>query len=94
MFLQETKSPNILPGIPIKKFNKSFLIFPNIILYMKKMTAIIIIFFSTLGFFAFLHKKILLNFLDIKGTVIDLEEVEFYHNNRKIKKVKLLHSYL
>ena len=61
---------------------------------MKKMTAIIIIFISTLGFFAFLHKKILLNFFDIKGTVIDLQEVEFYHNYRKIKKVKLLHSYL
>ena len=61
---------------------------------MKKMSAIIIIFITTLVFFAFLHKKISLNFLDIKGTVIDLEEVEFYHNSRKIKKVKLLHSYL
>ena len=61
---------------------------------MKKMLAIIIIFITTLGFFAFLHKKISLNFLNIKGTVIDFEEVVFYHNSRKIKKVKLLHSYL
>ena len=61
---------------------------------MKIMTEIIIIFISTFVLFAFLHKKILLNFLDIKGTIINLEEVELYHNSRKIKKVKLLHSYL
>ena len=62
---------------------------------MKKISVIIIIIFiTTLGFFTFLQKKISLDFLDIKGTVIDLEEVEFYHNSRKIKKVKLLHSYL
>ena len=57
---------------------------------MKKMSAIIIIFITTLGFFNFLYKKISLNFLDIKGTVIDLEEIEFYHNSRRIKKVKLV----
>ena len=61
---------------------------------MNKMSAIIIIFITTIGFFAFLYKKISLNFLEIKGTVVDLEEVEFYHHSRKIKKVKLLHSYL
>ncbi|GIS24213.1 MAG: hypothetical protein CM15mP124_6930 [Alphaproteobacteria bacterium] len=61
---------------------------------MKKLLAIIIIFITTLIFFAFFYKKISLNFLNIKGTVIDLEEDEFYHNSRKIKKVKLLHSYL
>ena len=61
---------------------------------MKKMSAIIIIIITMLGFFVFLDKKISLNFLDIKGTVIDSDEVEFYHNSRKIKKVKLLHSYI
>ena len=61
---------------------------------MKKMSAIIIIIITMLVFFVFLQKKISLNFLDIKGTVIDLEEDEFYQNSRKIKKVKLLHSYL
>ena len=34
------------------------------------------------------------NFLNIKGNVIDLKETELYQNSRKIKKVKLLHSYL
>ena len=43
---------------------------------MKKITAIIIIFISTLGFFPFCIKNINKLF-DIKGTVIDLEEVEF-----------------
>ena len=61
---------------------------------MKRMSAIIIIFITTLGFFSILYEKISLNFLDIKGTVIDLEEIEIHHNTRKIKKVKLLHSYL
>ena len=61
---------------------------------MKKISAVIIIIITMLGFFVFLHKKKSLNFLDIKGTVIDLEEDEFYQNSRKIKKVKLLHSYL
>ena len=61
---------------------------------MKKKLVIIIILISTLGFFFLLKKKISLNFLDIKGSVINSEEREFYHNSRKIKKVKLLHSYL
>ena len=61
---------------------------------MKKMLAIIILLITTLGFLNFFNKKISLNFLDIKGTVVNSEEVEFYYNSRKIKKVKLLHSYL
>ena len=61
---------------------------------MKKMLAIIIIFITTLGFFTYLYEKISLNFLDIRGTIIDLEEIEFSNNSRKIKKVKLLHSFL
>ena len=61
---------------------------------MKKMSAIIIIFITAVGFFFFLYKKISLNFLEIKGTVIDFVEIEFYHNTRKIKKVKLSHSRL
>ncbi len=37
-------------------------------------------------------KKRSLNFLDIKGTIINKEEVEFVQDSRKIKKVRLLHS--
>ncbi len=61
---------------------------------MKKILAIIIIFITMLGSFAYVQKKIALNFLDIEGIVINLEKTEFYDNSRKIKKVKLFHSYL
>ncbi|MEC8100351.1 MAG: hypothetical protein VX089_03955 [Pseudomonadota bacterium] len=61
---------------------------------MKTIFTIIIIFLTTLVLFTFVQKKILLNFLDIKGTIINLEETVFEYDSRKIKKVKLLHSYL
>lgn len=61
---------------------------------MKTIFTIIIIFLTTLVLFTFVQKKILSNFLDIKGTIINLEETEFEYDSRKIKKVKLLHSYL
>ena len=61
---------------------------------MSKTLAIIITFLTTVSFFFFLNKKISLKFLDIKGTIINLEETDSNHNSRKIKKVKLLHSYL